>query len=81
MKRVKFDNSLSLQLAYGDRKMPPVLKLEGWLVDSHVCVQMPNLEIGSGWRVSLYPWGHAISFDFYIVGRVKFKRTSKLEVD
>ena len=32
---------------------------------NHVCVQKPNLENGSDWRVSLYPWGHVLSFDFY----------------
>ena len=65
MKKVKFDNSLSLQQAFAGRQMPPILILEGWLVDDHVCVQKPNLENGSDWRVSLYPWGHVLSFDFY----------------
>ena len=65
MKKVKFDNSLSLRQAFAGRQMPPILILEGWLVDDHVCVQKPNLENGSDWRVSLYPWGHVLSFDFY----------------
>jgi len=65
MKKVKFDNSLSLELAYAGQRMPPILILEGWLVDDHVCVQKPNLENGSDWRVSLYPWGHVLTFDFY----------------
>ena len=65
MKKVKFDNSLSLELAFAGRRMPPILILEGWLVDDHVCIQQPNLEIGSDWRVSLYPWGHVLTFDFY----------------
>jgi hypothetical protein len=56
MKKVKFDNSLSLELAYAGQRMPPILILEGWLVDDHVCIQLPNLENGSDWRVSLYPW-------------------------
>ena len=33
MKKVKFDNSLSLQQAFAGRQMPPILILEGWLVD------------------------------------------------
>jgi len=37
----------------------------GGLVCDHDCVQQPNLEYGSDWRVSLYPWGHVLSFDFY----------------
>ena len=65
MKKVKFDNSLSLELAYAGRRMPPILMLEGWLVDDHVCIQQPNLENGSDWRVSLYPWGHLLTLDFY----------------
>ena len=58
MKKVKFDNSLSLELAFAGRRMPPILILEGWLVDDHVCIQQPK-------RVSLYPWGHVLTFDFY----------------
>jgi hypothetical protein len=54
MKKIKFDNSLSLQQAFAGRQMPPILRLEGWLVDDHVCIQKPNHE--SGWCVSLYPW-------------------------
>jgi len=37
----------------------------GGLVCDHDCVQQPNLENGSDWRVSLYPWGHVLTFDFY----------------
>jgi hypothetical protein len=65
MKRVKFDNSLSLRQAFVGQQAPSVVTLEGWLVDDHVCIQKPNPETGSDWRVSLYPWGHLLSFDFY----------------
>jgi hypothetical protein len=65
MKQVKFDNSLSLQQAYPGRPLPPVIELEGWLVDDHICVQKPNPQNDSDWRVTLYPWGHILSFDFY----------------
>ena len=66
MKKVKIRQLVfSLELAYAGQRMPPILILEGWLVDDHVCVQQPNLENGSDWRVSLYPWGHVLTFDFY----------------
>jgi hypothetical protein len=65
MKKVKFDNGLSLRQAFVGRQTPSVLSLEGWLVDDHVCIQKPNLENESDWCVSLYPWGHLLSFDFY----------------
>ena len=83
MKKVKFDNSLSLELAYAGQRMPPILILEGWLVDDHVCIQQPNLEIGSDWRVSLYPWGHVLTFDFYTKSdATEFaKDISKLGID
>ena len=83
MKKVKFDNSLSLELAYAGQRMPPILILEGWLVDDHVCIQLPNLENGSDWRVSLYPWGHVLTFDFYTKSdATEFaKDISKLGID
>jgi hypothetical protein len=71
MKKVKFDNRLSIEL---QKKVPgikltpgqmEVMQLEGWLVDEHVCVQKPMPEHDANWRVSLYPWGHKIGFDFY----------------
>jgi hypothetical protein len=83
MKKVKFDNSLSLELAFAGRRMPPILILEGWVVDDHVCIQQPNLENGSDWRVSLYPWGHVLTFDFYAKSdAAEFaKDISKLGID
>lgn len=83
MKKVKFDNSLSLELAFAGRSTPPILKLEGWLVDNHVCVQQPNSENGSDWRVSLYPWGHLLTSDFYTRSdAMEFaKEVSKLGID
>ena len=83
MKKVKFDNSLSLQQAFAGRRMPPIVMLEGWLVDDHVCIQKPNLENGSDWRVSVYPWGHLLSLDFYTkADATEFaKDVSKLGID
>jgi hypothetical protein len=40
-------------------------KLEGWLVDDHVCVQKPAPGSDGGWRVSLYPWGDLIASEFF----------------
>jgi hypothetical protein len=67
MRKVKFDNSqsLALQQRHVGGHIPDVLTLEGWLVDDHICIQKPVPEDDAGWRVSLYPWGHLISFDFY----------------
>jgi hypothetical protein len=68
MRKVKFDNSqsIALQKALGvsltSEQMKP-MKIEGWLVGDHVCIQNP-LQDG-GWRVSLYPWGDKISLDFF----------------
>jgi hypothetical protein len=68
MKKVTFDNSqsIALQKALGvsltPEQMEPV-KIEGWLVGDHVCVQKPFHD--AGWRVSLYPWGDKISLDFF----------------
>jgi hypothetical protein len=88
MKKVKFDNSQSfaLQQALGETVTPDqseVMKLEGWLVDDHVCVQKPIPDDDAGWRVSLYPWGHKISFDFFTKeDAVEYaKDVSKLGVD
>ena len=80
MKKVKFDNSLSLELAYAGQRMPPILILEGWLVDDHVCIQLPNLENGSDWRVSLYPWGHVLTFDFCRICEGHQQTRNRLEV-
>jgi hypothetical protein len=68
MKKVKFDNSqsIALQKALGAKLTPEQLepvKIEGWLLGDHVCVQKPVSD--SGWRVSLYPWGDKISLDFF----------------
>jgi hypothetical protein len=68
MKKVTFDNrqSIALQIGLGQNLSPEQsepMKIDGWLVDEHVCVQKPSS--ASGWRVSLYPWGDKISFDFF----------------
>jgi hypothetical protein len=88
MKKVKFDNSgsISLHQALGETLTPDqseVMKLEGWLVDDHVCVQRPIPKDDAGWRVSLYPWGHRISFDFFTKEDAAeyAKDVSKLGVD
>jgi hypothetical protein len=69
MKKVKFDTSQSIAL---QKALPGVtltpeqlepMKIEGWLVDVHVCVHKPAGD--NGWRVSLYPWGDRISLDFF----------------
>jgi hypothetical protein len=69
MRKVKFDNSQSITL---QKALPGVtltpeqlrpMKIEGWLVDDHVCVQKPA-EF-SDWCVSLYPWGDKISREFF----------------
>jgi hypothetical protein len=68
--KVKFDTSQSIAR---EKALPGVtltpeqlepMKIEGWLVDDHVCVQMPAGDNGS-WCVSLYPWGDKISFEFF----------------
>jgi hypothetical protein len=69
MKKVKFDNSQSIALQQAlpgatltSEQLEP-MKIEGWLVDNHVCVQKPG---ANGFRcVSLYPWGDKISFEFF----------------
>jgi hypothetical protein len=68
MKKVTFDNSKSIALQIGLGKtltaeQSEPMKISGWLVDEHVCVQKPSS--GNGWRISLYPWGDKISFDFF----------------
>jgi hypothetical protein len=69
MKRVKFDNrqSIALQSALPGVTLTPAqrspMKLEGWLVDDHVCIQKPGDR--NAWCVSLYPWGEKISFEFF----------------
>jgi hypothetical protein len=54
-----------------------------WLVDDHVCVQKPIPDDNAGWRVSLYPWDHKISFDFFTKeDAVEYaKDVSKLSID
>jgi hypothetical protein len=68
MKKVTFDNRKSIELQIGLGKnltaeQSEPMKIRGWLVDEHVCVQKPSRY--SGWRVSLYPWGDMISRDFF----------------
>jgi hypothetical protein len=70
MKKVQFDTSQSIAMhrASGETVAPDErepMAIEGWLVDDHVCVQMPIAQDDAGWRVSLYPWGYKISFDFF----------------
>ena len=69
MKKVKFDTSQSIAL---HKALPGVtltpeqvqpMKIEGWLVDDHVCVQKPGNNVS--WCVSLYPWGDKISLEFF----------------
>jgi hypothetical protein len=69
MKKVHFDTSSSIafQLRLGrdlpqEQRVPA--KLEGWLVDDHICVQKPDEENGA-WCLPLYPWGDKISEDFF----------------
>ena len=70
MKKVKFDTSqsIALQKALPRAALTPAqlepMKIEGWLVDDHVCVQQPTGPDGS-WCVSLYPWGDKISGEFF----------------
>jgi hypothetical protein len=87
MKRVKFDNSQSIELqkALPSAELTPeqltVMHIEGWLVDDHVCVQKPAGD--AGWRVSLYPWGDRISGEFYFkADTVEYaKDVSRLGID
>ena len=69
MKKVKFDNSQSIALhkalpgvTLTPEQMEP-MKIEGWLVDDHVCVQEPGNNVS--WCISLYPWGDKISLEFF----------------
>ena len=69
MKKVKFDNSQSIALhkalpgvTLTPEQMEP-MKIEGWLVDDHVCVQKPGNNVS--WCISLYPWGDKISLEFF----------------
>jgi hypothetical protein len=70
MKKVQFDTrqSIALQKALPGVTLTPEqlepMKIEGWLVDDHVCVQKPTGDNGS-WCVSLYPWGDKISPQFF----------------
>jgi hypothetical protein len=67
MKKVRFDTSgaIAFQLKLG-RDLPPderkPMKLEGWLVDDHLCVRKTKHE---GWCLSLYPWGDRITAGFF----------------
>ena len=70
MRKVNFNNSRSIELSRSlganlTADQSKVLRLEGWLVDDHICVQKPLPKIGADWRVCLYPWGHVVSGDFY----------------
>jgi hypothetical protein len=67
MKKVRFDTSgaIAFQLKLG-RDLPPgerkPMKLEGWLVDDHLCVRKTKNE---GWCLTLYPWGDRITAGFF----------------
>jgi hypothetical protein len=70
MKKVKFDNAQAIALHQSlgkpltsDQAKP--VKLEGWLVDDHLCVQKPLPKSDADWRVSLYPWGDLIVSEFF----------------
>jgi len=87
MKKVKFDTSQSIAMQKalpGATLTPEQLepsKIEGWLVDDHVCIQKPG--DGASWRVSLYPWGDRISGDFFTkADAMEYARdVSKLGID
>jgi hypothetical protein len=87
MRKVKFDNSQSIALQQAlpgvtltSEQLEP-MKIEGWLVDDHVCVQKPGEY--SDWCVSLYPWGDKISFEFFSKADATeyAKDVSKLGID
>jgi hypothetical protein len=88
MKKVKFDNSQSIAFRMTLPGLAPMLvqlkpmKLEGWLVDEHVCVQKPAGKNG-GWCVSLYLWGDMISLDFVCKDDATeyAQDVSKMEID
>jgi hypothetical protein len=63
MKKVAFNDAPTLA-AFGE-DLSETIRLEGWLVDEHVCIQKPDRKREWGWRVSLYPWGLRLSEDFY----------------
>jgi hypothetical protein len=87
MQKVKFDNSqsIALQSALPGVTLTPAqrnpMKLEGWLVDDHVCIQKAGDR--SGWCVSLYPWGDKISLEFFAKDDATeyAKDVSKLGID
>ena len=88
MKKVKFDNAeaIALHQRLGrtltvDQAKP--MKLEGWLVDDHLCVQKPAPDGDAGWRVSLYPWGDLIASEFFTKADATAfaKDVSALEID
>jgi hypothetical protein len=88
MKKVKFDTSqsIALQKALPDVTLTPEqlqpMKIEGWLVDDHVCVQKPTRDNGS-WCVCVYPWGDKISLEFFSKDDATeyAKDVSKLDID
>jgi hypothetical protein len=88
MKKVQFDTrqSIALQKALPGVTLTPEqlepMKIEGWLVDDHVCVQKPTGDNGS-WCVSLYPWGDKISPQFFSRDDATeyAKDVSKLSID
>jgi hypothetical protein len=56
---IAFQSKLGRDLPLDERKP---MKLEGWLVDDHLCVRKTKNE---GWCQSLYPWDDLISADFF----------------
>jgi hypothetical protein len=88
MKKVKFDNAQAIALHQSLGKNltsdeAKVMKLEGWLVDDHLCVQKPTPKSDVGWRVSLYPWGDLIASEFFTKDDATSfaKDISALEID
>ena len=89
MKKVKFNNSKSIELhasRLGEKltgNQSEVMTIEGSLVGDHVCIQNPMPKNNASWRVSLYPWGELISGDFYTKSDATeyAKDVSKLSVD
>jgi hypothetical protein len=88
MKKVKFDTSQSIALQKAlpgvtltPKQLEPT-KIEGWLVDDHVCIQKPMGDEGS-WCVSVYPWGDKISLEFFSKSDATeyAKDVSKLGID
>ena len=68
MKKVRFETSGAIALhqrlghKLASEQLKPV-KLEGWLVGKHICVQKPS-EPEQGYCLSLYPWGDRLTAEF-----------------